>query len=350
MNRARFAYATVLGIVWGLGFDPPAIDAARCKTASFPALQEQSPKIDGANEASTIPSTNAEGRIPSRDSNAEDPLGVLQGSIDNQQVYDAFVAAGQAIIDSRTGMDVASIQRSVRWSAKSEISCPKLTAGDGPFPYEKIVKSSLLFGTLYDCGKCEEMHGNIAGGVVISDDGLCLTNHHVLERRDQDTRVIFAMDYAGRGYSIKEVLASNRLADVALVRLEGQGPFIPVPIAIQNPRPSDLAYVLSHPSSEFFVLTQGIVSRQVSLTQRRGKSKWLEVTAPFGAGSSGSGVFDQRGQLIGLVSRIYPIFRGSEQIGPPTDGEDSRLRSIPYAELILRRCVTSQGIRDCFAE
>ncbi|MBL8890717.1 MAG: trypsin-like peptidase domain-containing protein [Planctomycetaceae bacterium] len=280
----------------------------------------------------------------------EDPLGILQGQIDNKKIYDAFVAAGQGIINEKRGLDVAAIQQSVRRPARSNLLCPASSVGDDSFGFENVAKSSLLFGTLYDCGKCEEMHGNIAGGVVVSDDGLCLTNHHVLERRDEDTRVIFAMDYTGRGYAIQEVLAANRMADVALVRLQGTGPFYPAPIATNSPLPNTPAFVLSHPSSEFFVLTQGVVSRHVTLTQRRGKSTWLEVTAPFGAGSSGSGVFDDRGRLIGLVSRISPIFRGAEQIAPPAEGEEPRLRSIPYAELILRRCVTTKAIRECFRE
>jgi S1-C subfamily serine protease len=279
----------------------------------------------------------------------DDPLGILRGQIDNQTLYDAFVAAGQRIIDNSVGMDVATIQRSLRGADNSGLPCPVTPIQATGFPYPQVAKSSLLFGTLYDCGKCDEMHGNIAGGVIISDDGLCLTNHHVLERRDQDVRVIFAMDYAGRGYAIEEVLAVNRASDVALVRLQGDGPFFPAPIASQFPLPNSPAYVLSHPSSEFFVLTQGIVSRHVTLNQRRGKSQWMEVTAPFGAGSSGSGVFDDRGQLIGLVSRIYPIFRGAEQILPAEDG-NPRQRSTPYAELVLRRCVTLEAIRSCFAE
>lgn len=279
---------------------------------------------------------------------AEDPLGILQGQIDNKKIYEAYVAAGQTIIDEKRGMDVASIQRSVRRPLRSTLPCPAPESGDEQFSYESVAKSSLLFGTLYDCGKCDEMHGNVAGGVVVSEDGLCLTNHHVLEQRDEDTRVIFAMDYAGRGYAIQEVLAANEVADVALVRLQGTGPFHPAPIASISPVPNTPAFVLSHPSSEFFVLTHGIVSRQVTLAQRKGRTSWLEITAAFGAGSSGSGVFDDQGRVIGLVSRITPIFRGAEQIAPPKDGDEPRMRTFPYAELILRRCVTTKAIRDCF--
>lgn len=315
--------------------------AATCVTLSgWANLNSLAEQVPFESDGTTVGTSHAE---------SDDPLGILTGQIDNRLIYDAFVAAGRKFIDTPVGLDVESIQRSLRRPERSTVVCPKGTAGEGLFPYEQVAKSSLMFGTLYDCGKCDDLHGNIAGGVVISDDGLCLTNHHVLERRDQDTRVIFAMDYAGRGYAVEEILAANRVADVALVRLKGEGPFFPTTIAAQVPRPNSPAYVLSHPSSEFYVLTHGIVSRHVTLTQRRGQSQWLEVTAPFGAGSSGSGVFDDHGQLIGLVSRIYPIFRGAEQIGPADDG-NPRQRSTPYAELILRRCVTVAGIRDCFAE
>lgn len=278
-----------------------------------------------------------------------DPLGVLAGRINNKQLYDRFVSVGLDLLAAPRGLDVPSIQESLASERVAELPRPTVPSGDPTFPYQRVAQSSLLLGTLYDCGKCDDMHGNVAGGVIISADGLCLTNHHVLERRGEDTRLLFAMDYAGRGYGIQEVLAVNRRADVALVRLAGPGPFVPCPLATAAPLPNETAYVLSHPSNEFFVLTQGIVSRHVTLTHRRGSSQWLEITAPFGAGSSGSGIFNERGELIGLVSRIQPIFRSPSQINAPEEGGEARPGRTPYAELILRRCVTLEAIQSCFS-
>lgn len=278
-----------------------------------------------------------------------DPLGVLAGRINNKQLYDRFVSVGQELLTAPRGLDVAAIQESLESDRTADLARPTIAADAKSFPYQRVAQSSLLLGTLYDCGKCDDMHGNVAGGVIISADGLCLTNHHVLERRGEDTRLLFAMDYAGRGYGIQEVLAVNRRADVALVRLAGPGPFVPCPMATDAPLPNEPAYVLSHPSNEFYVLTQGIVSRHVTLTHRRGSSQWLEITAPFGAGSSGSGIFNERGELIGLVSRIQPIFRSPSQINAPEEGAEARPGRTPYAELILRRCVTLEAIQSCFS-
>jgi len=277
-----------------------------------------------------------------------DPLGVLTGRINNKQLYDRFVRVGTELLATPRGLDVAAIQQRLRSNFAAARPRPPVAGVEDSFPYPRVAQSSLMLGTLYDCGKCDDMHGNVAGGVIISADGLCLTNHHVLERRDEDTRLLFAMDYAGRGYAIEEILAVDRQADVALIRLSGDGPFVPSPLASDTPRPNSPAYVLSHPSNEFYLLTQGIVSRHVTLTHRRGSSQWLEITAPFGAGSSGSGIFNERGELIGLVSRIQPIFRSPTQINAPEEGAETRPGRTPYAELILRRCVTLEAIQRCF--
>jgi S1-C subfamily serine protease len=279
-----------------------------------------------------------------------DPLGVLRGQIVNRQIYNAFLAEGLKFKDQKPGLDVADIQQAIRRPSRSSLALPQVVRPQTGFDFPAMARSSVVFGTLYDCGKCDEMHVNPAGGVIVSEDGLCLTNHHVLERRGQDTKVIFAMDYQGRGLPILEVLASNARADVALVRLGG-GPFTPAPIAPEDPRPGTSVSVLSHPSAEFYVLTQGVVSRHVTIAVRNLSSEWLEITAPFGAGSSGSGVFNAEGQLVGLVSRIHPLFREPREAREegPAETSDPRRAPPPYAEMILRRCVTGAAIRACFA-
>ncbi len=278
-----------------------------------------------------------------------DPFEVLRGQIDNKRIYDAFMAAGMKLKDAAAGMPLETIQQEVRRTRFSTLKLPSPSV-PAAFDFENMAKSSLLLGTLYDCGRCDEMHANVAGGVIVSEDGLCLTNQHVLDRRDEDTKILFAMDYQGRGYCIAEILAVNPVADVALIRLQGDGPFVPAPIAAGPPRPASPAWVLSHPSSEFFVLTTGIVSRHVKLTQRNRVTHWLEVTAEFGAGSSGSGVFNEHGELIGLVSRINPLFRNPQQRRPPEDENPRRPNTNSYAEMILRRCVTLDAIQSCFAK
>jgi hypothetical protein len=102
-------------------------------------------------------------------------------------------------------------------------------------------------------------------------------------------------------------------------------------------------------------VTQGIVSRWAKPTLAHDATPWLEITAEFSGGSSGSGVFNQEGELVGLVSRIAPFFRdedSGEPGGQPQPSDERRRpgRKNPYPEQILRRCVPTPALWDLFAE
>lgn len=286
-----------------------------------------------------------------------DPLGVLALKTDNRLVYGRFLSNGIQQVEEQSsedfsGLTVEAIRQSLRQRTSRSTALPKTalpelrTAEDR---YQHMIRSTLLLGTIYDCGRCDNLHANVAGGVVVSSDGLALTNYHVLDRSDDGIKAMTAMTYDGQSYPIVEVLASDRGADVALIRLGGPGPFYAAPLARQQPFPTEPVRVMSHPSNEYFVMTTGEVSRVANFSARRSRSHWMEITAPFGAGSSGSGVFNDQGEVVGLVSRIHPIFRDSNTRQPLPDDE-SESKATRYVEMILRRCVTLDGIMDCFQQ
>ena len=85
-------------------------------------------------------------------------------------------------------------------------------------------------------------------------------------------------------------------------------------------------------------------------------STWLEITAEFSGGSSGSGVFNSHGELVGLVSCIHPMFREQERSDrsqkpdnqkPDKEGQVREPPSgrLTYPEQILRRCVPIDSIQ-----
>jgi S1-C subfamily serine protease len=60
--------------------------------------------------------------------------------------------------------------------------------------------------------------------------------------------------------------------------------------------------VISHPSSNFFSLTQGCISRYWAATSYGELTVRMSVTADFADGSSGGPMFNSRGAVTGLVS------------------------------------------------
>jgi S1-C subfamily serine protease len=181
---------------------------------------------------------------------------------------------------------------------------------------------------------------------------LAVTNYHVLNQDNPGTLAMFGMACDGHPRPVLDVLYANKLADVALIRLGGDAPFHPVPIAGTSPTPLDPVTVLSHPKHNYFVLTTGVVNRHVSFRGRTGFEEfWMEVTAEYAAGSSGSGVFDARGELIGLVSSNAPLPRlVSDRLPRTPRGSDGNPSKETYYEMTLRRCVPVEAIRACFAE
>lgn len=290
------------------------------------------------------------------------PFDVFGDVIESDKINRHFSDQGAELVSQTPDKSVDQILAELGSSqSRSQISLASLTTDRPATPtevYQHMVKSSLFFGVLYDCGRCDKMHGKFAGGVVIDSSGLVLTNHHVIEKRvgSDSAEAFMAMTYDGKCFEIEEVLAADQAADVALVQLKANGhQFHAAPLAAARPSPMDPVRVISHPSGQFMVLTTGEVSRYVPVRTRSRRryslSDRMEITAPFGAGSSGSGVFNADGEVVGLVSSIFPIVR-YEKAKRTANNADDKATANPtgegYAEMVLRRCVTLKSIKNCF--
>ncbi|MFM7932251.1 MAG: serine protease, partial [Pirellula sp.] len=128
-------------------------------------------------------------------------------------------------------------------------------------------------------------------------------------KEDEKIQGMVVMNHLGQCFAIEQVLAAWESADVALIKIKSSEKFDPVPLATSNPKPLSEVVVMSHPHNEFFVVTTGLTSRLTKPTMEGDSTTWLEITAEFSGGSSGSGVFNPQGELVGLVSRIHPMFR-----------------------------------------
>ena len=157
-------------------------------------------------------------------------------------------------------------------------------------------------------------------GVVISDEGLIITNHHVIEGVDE-VRAIFE---DGRLYEAI-VIGSDKLTDVGLIQISSSNL---VPINIGNSDSlvvGDLAVAIGHP------LTLGaaptVTTGVVSALQRRldvgneldGSAVTLfgliQTDAPITRGSSGGALINNNGELIGITTAIATADVGAEGLG-----------------------------------
>ena len=157
-------------------------------------------------------------------------------------------------------------------------------------------------------------------GVVISSEGLIITNHHVIDDA-ASVRVIFE---DGRMYKA-EIIGSDQLTDIGLVKIESNNL---TPIAIGNSDilvVGDLAVAIGHPLTlgAAPTVTTGIVSALERRLDVGGQDMSSSVTlfgliqtdAPITRGSSGGALLNQNGELIGITTAIATADVGAEGLG-----------------------------------
>jgi serine protease Do len=204
-------------------------------------------------------------------------------------------------------------------------------AGAGAIPLPELAAQRRaavgVIGGLFKCKKCTNWHVSAASGFFIGASGVFVTCHHVIKSADRETFVVLTGD--GRLAAVREVLAADAAADVAIVACEGEG-FTAAPLAADAPVGSPVT-VFGHPNDHFFSLTQGIISRYF-IEARPRKTEMLSITADFAKGSSGAPVFDAGGNVIGMVANTQSVYYDEK------DGHAENL------QMVFKNCVTAKSI------
>ena len=157
-------------------------------------------------------------------------------------------------------------------------------------------------------------------GVVISRDGLIMTNHHVIDN-STEVRVVFE---DGRMYE-GEIIGSDRLTDIGLLKITASNL---IPILIGNSEAlsvGDLAVAIGHPLTlgAAPTVTTGVVSALKRRLDVGGEAMNSGVTlfgliqtdAPITRGSSGGALLNNNGELIGITTAIATADVGAEGLG-----------------------------------
>jgi serine protease Do len=141
----------------------------------------------------------------------------------------------------------------------------------------------------------------LGSGVVVSADGLVLTNHHVIEGAE-DIRV--AVERGHREYPAK-VVGSDARTDLAVLRLEGAKDLVPIAwgdsdrIAIGDP-----VLAIGNPFGVGQTVTAGIISARGRALGMIDYEDHLQTDAAINQGNSGGALVDADGRLVGVNTAI----------------------------------------------
>lgn len=156
--------------------------------------------------------------------------------------------------------------------------------------------------------------GGLGSGVVYSEDGLILTNEHVI-RGNTSVEVAFADGQRVEG----TVKATDPVTDLALVQADRTG--LPKPTYQTNlPKVGEGAVVLGSPLGFENTATAGIISglhRSIpgSASNSLSLVDLIQTDAPISPGNSGGAVINMRGEIIGISEAYIPPSAGAVALG-----------------------------------
>ncbi|MEP3837697.1 MAG: serine protease [Algibacter sp.] len=166
--------------------------------------------------------------------------------------------------------------------------------------YHHLQKSTLYIGISYLCGKCPNVHLSAATGFVIHEDGIVVTNYHVITPQEGLQHFgVFAVSHEGVVYNVTEVLSSSKANDLAILKIDTQGAKLDALPLAKTELVGEGVYMMGHPFQNTFLMTKGIISRKYEGSK---KIPRITITAEFGNGASGGPVVNEYGQVIGIVS------------------------------------------------
>ena len=167
-----------------------------------------------------------------------------------------------------------------------------------------------FFGDRFDD---EERHqqSSLGSGVIVSQQGFILTNHHVVESADE-IQVALA---DGRNVPAKLVGADPE-TDLAVLRIDLKNLPAMTFGSSENIKIGDVVLAIGNPFGVGQTVTMGIVSAL-------GRShlgintfeNFIQTDAAINPGNSGGALIDVSGNLIGINSAIYSRSGGNQGIG-----------------------------------
>ncbi|WP_245290767.1 Do family serine endopeptidase [Methyloligella halotolerans] len=161
----------------------------------------------------------------------------------------------------------------------------------------------------------ERVQNSLGSGVIVGDEGIVVTNNHVIEGSGEAEITVALSD--GREFPAEIILKDDR-TDLAVLRLDAKGEkFRSVAFADSDSlQVGDIVLAIGDPFGVGQTVTSGIVSAlartQVGISDYQ---FFIQTDAAINPGNSGGALIDMDGHLVGINTAIFSKSGGSHGIG-----------------------------------
>ena len=200
------------------------------------------------------------------------------------------------------------------------VSAQPATAPE-PADWRSIVRTNRDFVPLIEsaCG--------VGSGLLISTDGLVVTNRHVI-----DGAPLCMLTFYDGSKAKAVTVHTHERRDLAIVRaaIRRERSFNIESDVADTPHAGDDVLAIGHPRGFAFTATRGIVSE----TRRRlPDGEYLQTDVAINPGNSGGPLLDQRGRLVGLNTRTQ---KESQGLGFAIGGREVQAYILYVLDLLQR--------------
>ena len=157
------------------------------------------------------------------------------------------------------------------------------------------------------------VQNSLGSGVIVRDDGVIVTNNHVVEDADS-----FRVVLSDRREYPAELVLNDERTDLAVLKIDTGGDKLPVLhyADTREAQVGDLVMAIGNPFGVGQTVTSGIISAtartDVGISDY---SFFIQTDAAVNPGNSGGALVNMKGQLVGVNTAIFSRGGGSNGIG-----------------------------------
>lgn len=153
----------------------------------------------------------------------------------------------------------------------------------------------------------------IGSGFFIDERGYLLTNYHVIEsevdpKYEGYSRLYVRLSGSPEDRIPAKVVGYSRIFDIALLKVEINPPYVFSLTDVRDVPPGTRIYAIGSPGGLESTITSGIISANGRRFLQMGDQ--IQMDAPVNPGNSGGPLFDEQGQLVGVVFAGIQQFQG----------------------------------------
>ncbi len=215
--------------------------------------------------------------------------------------------------------------------------------GFNPFMDDPVFRG--FFGLKENAPKARKARG-LGTGFIISSDGYICTNHHVVQNVDTVTVTVADKSYEA------EIIGSDQVSDIALLKIKGKGSFKPVYFGnSEEVKVGDFVLAIGNPFGLDKTFTSGVVSGKGRRQLDETGNSHIQTDAAINQGNSGGPLINLDGEVIGVNRAIYSSTGGNIGIGfaiPINSAKETLIELKKYGK--VKRGYIGVGMSPSFTE